>query len=108
MGSFCTRLYFAQKNIRSCFLHCFISLGCCYTIEKIKVNNFKHKYYDKRINLFYNINNIPKDEKMLWVICYEPLVGFDCALPNNKENEWNLVITKKNHLLNSRLFEINN
>ena len=45
---------------------------------------------------------------MLWVICYEPLVGFDCTLPNNKENEWNLVTTKKNHLLNSRLFKINN
>ena len=45
---------------------------------------------------------------MLWVICYEPLVGFYCTLPNNKENEWNLVTTKKNHLLNSRLFKINN
>ena len=68
------------------------------TLKEFKNKNFK----------IYNINNIPKDEKMLWVICYEPLVGFDCALPNNKENEWNLVTTKKNHLLNSRLFKINN
>jgi len=68
------------------------------TLKEFKNKNFK----------IYNINNIPKDEKMLWVICYEPLVGFDCTLPNNKENEWNLVTTKKNHLLNSRLFKINN
>ena len=68
------------------------------TLKEFKNKNFK----------IYNINNIPKDEKMLWVICYEPLVGFDCTLPNNKENEWNLVINKKNHLLNSRLFKINN
>ena len=66
-------------------------------------------FFNSRFNFkIYNINNIPKDEKMLWVICYEPLVGFDCTLPNNKENEWNLVATKKNHLLNSRLFKINN
>ena len=65
------------------------------------------EFKNKNFNI-YNINNIPKDEKMLWVICYEPLVGFDCTLPNNKENEWNLVSTKKNHLLNSRLFKINN
>ena len=49
------------------------------TLKEFKNKNFK----------IYNINNIPKDEKMLWVICYEPLVGFDCTLPNNKENEWN-------------------
>ena len=68
------------------------------TLKEFKNKNFK----------IYNINNIPKDEKMLWFICYEPLVGFDCTLPNNKENEWNLVTTKKNHLLNSRLFKIHN
>ena len=68
------------------------------TLKEFKNKNFK----------IFNINNIPKDEKMLWDICYEPLVGFDCTLPNNKENEWSLVTTKKNHLLNSRLFKINN
>ena len=67
------------------------------TLKEFKNKNFK----------IYNINNIPKDEKMIWVTCYEPLVAFDCTLPNNKENEWNLVTIKKNHLLNSRLFKIN-
>ena len=67
-------------------------------LKEFKNKNFK----------IYNINNVPKDEKMIWVTCYEPLVGSDCTLPNNKENEWNLVTIKKNHLLNSRLFKINN
>tara|TARA_B110000495_G_scaffold197112_1_gene206906 strand:- start:624 stop:1256 length:633 start_codon:yes stop_codon:yes gene_type:complete len=56
----------------------------------------------------YNLNNIPRDKKMLWVTCYEPLIGFDCTLPNNKESEWKLIKTKKNHLLNSKLFKIEN
>jgi len=68
------------------------------TLKEFKNKNFK----------IYNINNVPKYEKMIWVTCYEPLVGFNCTLPNNKENEWNLVTIKKNHLLNSRLFKINN
>jgi hypothetical protein len=68
------------------------------TLKEFKNKNFK----------IYNINNVPKDEKMVWVTCYEPLVVFDCTLPNNKENEWDLVTIKKNHLLNSRLFKINN
>ena len=53
------------------------------------------------------INNIPKNEATIWVVCYEPLVGFDCTLPNNKEENWSLMSTEKNYLLKSRLFKIN-
>ena len=28
---------------------------------------------------------------------YEPLVGFDCALPNDKKDAWILIQTKQNH-----------
>jgi len=65
------------------------------------LNEFKTK------NLkIYDINKVSKDEKMIWVVCYEPLIGFDCTLPNNKENEWKLVKTRQNHLLNVSLFKI--
>ena len=67
------------------------------SLDAFKKNSFK----------IYNMNNIPDNENMIWVICYKPLVGFDCTLPNNKENKWDLKNTKKNHLLNSRLFKIN-
>jgi len=65
------------------------------------LNEFKSKNFK-----IYNINQISKDEKMLWVVCYEPIIGFDCTLPNNKENKWKLVTTKQTHLLNVRLFKI--
>ena len=46
--------------------------------------------------MIYNLNKIPKNEKMIWVICYEPLVEFECTLPNNQENDWTLMTNKKN------------
>jgi hypothetical protein len=66
------------------------------SLNEFKTKNFK----------IYNINKVSKDEKIVWVVCYEPLVGFDCTLPTNKENKWKLLKTIKNHLLNVRLFKI--
>ena len=68
------------------------------TLKEFKDNNFK----------IFNINNIPAYEKLIWVICYEPLLGFNCTIPSEKKEGWNLVSTKKTHLINSKLFKINN
>ena len=54
----------------------------------------------------FNFNNLPKNQRKIWVICYEPLVGFDCSLPREKNDTWILSETKQNHFLNSRLYEI--
>ena len=66
------------------------------SLNEFKTKNFK----------IYDINKISNHEKIVWVVCYEPLSGFDCTLPNNKESKWKLVKTMKNHLLNVRLFKI--
>ena len=66
------------------------------TLEEFKNNDFK----------IFNLNDVPRNKKMIWVICYEPLVGFDCSLPKEKKNTWTLIKTKQNHFLNSRLYEI--
>ncbi len=66
------------------------------SLNEFKTKNFK----------IYDINKISKDEKIVWVVCYEPLIGFDCTLPNNKENTWKLIKTKQSHLLNVSLFNI--
>ena len=66
------------------------------SLNEFKTKNFK----------IYDINKISNHEKKVWVVCYEPLSGFDCTLPNNKESKWKLVKTMKNHLLNVRLFKI--
>ena len=65
------------------------------TLKEFKTNNFK----------IFNINNIPSYEKMIWAICYEPLMGFNCTIPNEKKDGWNLVNTKKTYLENSKLFK---
>ena len=66
------------------------------TLKEFKREGFK----------IFNLNDVPKNLKMIWVICYEPLVGFDCTLPNDKKEAWILIETKQNHFLNSRLYEI--
>ena len=60
------------------------------TLNEFKNENFK----------IFNINDVPKNKKMIWVICYEPNAGYNCSLPNDKKNRWNLIETKQNHLLN--------
>ena len=66
------------------------------TLDEFKERDFK----------IVNLKDVSKNQKMIWVICYEPLVGFDCALPNDKKDAWILIQTKQNHFLNSRLYEI--
>ena len=68
------------------------------TLKEFKNGGFK----------IFNINNVKTDQKTIWVICYEPLNGFNCILPNDKKNTWSLIETKKYHLLSSRLYEIKN
>ena len=63
-----------------------------------KNNNFK----------IHNIDNISSDVKMLWVICYEPVMNFDCSISSDKQISWILNETKKLHLLNVKLYEIRN
>ena len=69
----------------------------------ISVKEFKNENFK-----FFNINNLPSDIKMVWVICYEPLMGFNCTFSSNKKMSWILTDTKKMHLLNAKLFEIKN
>ena len=68
------------------------------SVDVFKNNNFK----------ILNIDNISSDTKMLWVICYEPVVGYNCNISNDKRKNWVLNETKKLDLLNARLYGIRN
>ena len=68
------------------------------SLNVFKNNNFK----------IVNIDNISSDTKMLWVICYEPVMGYNCNISNDKRENWILNETKKLHLLNVKLYEIRN
>ena len=63
-----------------------------------KNNNFK----------ILNIDNISSDTKMLWVICYEPVVGYKCNISSDKQKNWILNENKKLHLLCAQLYGIRN
>ena len=68
------------------------------SVKVFKNNNFK----------ILNIDNISSDTKMLWVICYEPAMNFNCIILGNKQKSWILNETKELHLLNAQLYEIRN
>ena len=68
------------------------------SLKEFKINNF---------NVF-NINDPPSYIKIFWVICYEPIVGYNCNIPGDKKKVWHLLSTKKTYLINSKLFEISN
>ena len=57
--------------------------------KEFKNNDFK----------MFNINNISSNVKMLWVICYEPLMGFNCIISDDIKNSWILLYNRKKTLL---------
>jgi len=76
--------------------------------QKILIENYVKtlkEFKNKNLKIF-NLYDVSEDQKMIWVVCYEPLVGFNCTLPNNKKDTWILLETKQNHFLNSKLYEI--
>ena len=69
----------------------------------LSVKEFKNKNFK-----ILNIDNISSDTKMLWVICYEPVMGYNCNISRDKRENWILNETKKLHLLKAQLYEIKN
>lgn len=69
----------------------------------LSVKEFRNKNFK-----ILNIDNISSDTKMLWVICYEPVMGYNCNISSDKRKNWILNETKKLHLLNAQLYEIKN
>jgi len=68
------------------------------SVNVFKNNNFK----------ILNIDNITSDTKMLWVICYEPVMGYNCNISSGKRKNWILNETIKLHLLKAQLYGIRN
>ena len=68
------------------------------SVNVFKNNNFK----------ILNIDNISSDTKMLWVICYEPVMGYNCNISSDKRKNWILNESKKLYLLTAQLYGIRN
>ena len=68
------------------------------SVKVFKNNDFK----------ILNIDNIPSDINKLWVICYEPVMNYNCNIPTDIQKSWTLYETKKLHLLSAQLYGIRN
>ena len=68
------------------------------SVKEFKNNNFR----------IFDINNLPSDIKVIWTLCYKPLVNYNCNLPEDEKKNWVLKKNKEMHLLNARLYEIIN
>ena len=68
------------------------------SVKVFKNNDFK----------ILNIDNISSDINRLWVICYEPVMNYNCNIPTDIQKSWTLYETKKLHLLNAQLYGIKN
>ena len=56
-------------------------------------------------NLIRFENNLPKNFKRFWLICYTPRVNYNCNLPQNKNLD--LIDKKVKHLVEAKLYELN-
>ena len=56
-------------------------------------------------NLFQFNNNLPKDLKTFWLICYTPRVNFNCNLSDTKNLE--LIDEEKKYLIEAKLYKFN-
>ena len=68
------------------------------SIKEFKNTNFK----------LHNINKITPEIKMLWVICYEPVMNYNCNVSSDKTKNWILNDTEEVYLVNAQLYEIKN
>ena len=48
----------------------------------VSIKEFNNKNFK-----FHNINKIAPEIKMLWVICYEPVMGYNCNISNDKQKK---------------------
>ena len=79
------------------------------TYTEILENYFKSlEGFSNKNFKFFDINNPPSDIKMFWLICYEPIVAFDCSIPIDKKMSWFVFEKEKMHLINAKLIKIKN
>ena len=72
-------------------------------LNKKNLNLCEKNYY--YVNQLTPNNKIYTDVKKIWIICYEPLVGYNCELKDIKKNEWILLDSKNFYQINAKLYK---
>ena len=66
----------------------------------LSLNTFK-----KNKIAYHKLEKIPPAVTKVWIICYQPIMGFDCSLPEEKFSMWNKVEKKKLYLIEATLYK---
>ena len=53
-----------------------------------------------------HMSNIQSNLNFVWIICYEPLVGFNCNLKEKDKKNFTLIDKKQKHLVSAKLYKI--
>ena len=73
--------------------------------DSLVTNYLKNINSTTNANLnFDEYNNITKELKNFWLVCYKPNIDYACVIPENKN--YNLVITKKYYQVESSLYKV--
>tara|TARA_B100001057_G_scaffold495857_1_gene595813 strand:+ start:326 stop:1747 length:1422 start_codon:yes stop_codon:yes gene_type:complete len=72
--------------------------------DKLITNYVKNINFSQKKNLnFYEYNDLSKELKIFWLICYKPNLDYDCKISVN--NNYNLIETKKYYQVESILYK---
>jgi hypothetical protein len=82
--------------------------GSDLALKLVKNYVISTKVFKKNDFKIFDIKNLPSDIRTVWIICYEPLMGFNCDITDMDEQSWILLNTKKKYLVSARLFKIRN
>ena len=75
-------------------------------IEKIVINYLKNTRTSKQSNLnFYSSNSDYSKLNALWILCYKPINGFDCAATTYLSSSWLKVDNVEYKLIGSTLYK---
>ena len=73
--------------------------------DSLVTNYLKNINSTTNANLnFDEYNNLTKELKNFWLVCYKPNIDYACVIPENKN--YNLVITKKYYQVESSLYKV--
>ena len=75
-------------------------------IERILINYLKNTITSKYSNLnFYSSNSDYSKINDLWILCYKPINGFDCAPTTYLSSSWLKVDDVEYKLIESTLYK---
>ncbi len=93
-----------KSNIQNIVL--FVEKDPDYLVGNNLVTNYVHNIniISKTKFNFYQLDDLPKELKNFWLVCYNPNLNYECKIPNNFN--YNFLKTKKYFQVESSLYKL--